>query len=156
TILNQKEFYDAGKPVYCIYVAVGQKASTVANIAKTLEEKGAMAYTIIVAANASDPAPMQVYAPMAGAAIGEYFRDTGRPALIVYDDLSKQAAAYREMSLILRRPPGREAYPGDVFYLLSRLLERAAKIIGDDDIAKNMNVLPESLKPIVKGGGSLT
>ena len=156
TILNQKEFYDAGKPVFCIYVAVGQKASTVANIAKTLEEKGAMAYTIIVAANASDPAPMQVYAPMAGAAIGEYFRDTGRPALIVYDDLSKQAVAYREMSLILRRPPGREAYPGDVFYLHSRLLERAAKIIGDDEIAKNMNDLPESLKPIVKGGGSLT
>ena len=156
TILNQKEFYDAGKPVFCIYVAVGQKASTVANIAKTLEEKGAMAYTIIVAANASDPASMQVYAPMAGAAIGEYFRDTGRPALIVYDDLSKQAVAYREMSLILRRPPGREAYPGDVFYLHSRLLERAAKIIGDDEIAKNMNDLPESLKPIVRGGGSLT
>lgn len=156
TILNQKEFYDAGKPVFCIYVAVGQKASTVANIAKTLEEKGALAYTIIVAANASDPAPMQVYAPMAGAAIGEYFRDTGRPALIVYDDLSKQAVAYREMSLILRRPPGREAYPGDVFYLHSRLLERAAKIIGDDEIAKNMNDLPESLKPMVKGGGSLT
>ena len=156
TILNQKEFYDAGKPVYCIYVAIGQKASTVAGIAKTLEEKGALAYTIIVAANASDPAPMQVYAPMAGAAIGEYFRDTGRPALIVYDDLSKQAVAYREMSLILRRPPGREAYPGDVFYLHSRLLERAAKIIADDEIAKNMNDLPESLKPIVKGGGSLT
>ena len=156
TILNQKEFYDAGKPVFCIYVAIGQKASTVANIAKTLEEKGAMAYTIIVAANASDPAPMQVYAPMAGAAIGEYFRDSGRPALIVYDDLSKQAVAYREMSLILRRPPGREAYPGDVFYLHSRLLERAAKIIGDDEIARNMNDLPESLKPIVKGGGSLT
>ncbi|KAA5533884.1 MAG: F0F1 ATP synthase subunit alpha [Myroides sp.] len=156
TILNQKEFYDAGKPVFCIYVAVGQKASTVANIAKTLEEKGAMAYSVIVAANASDPAPMQVYAPMAGAAIGEYFRDTGRPALIVYDDLSKQAVAYREMSLILRRPPGREAYPGDVFYLHSRLLERAAKVIGDDEIAKNMNDLPESLKPIVKGGGSLT
>lgn len=156
TILNQKEFYDAGNPVYCIYVAVGQKASTVANIAKTLEEKGAMAYTIIVAANASDPAPMQVYAPMAGAAIGEYFRDTGRPALIIYDDLSKQAVAYREVSLLLRRPPGREAYPGDVFYLHSRLLERAAKIIADDDIAKNMNDLPESLKPIVKGGGSLT
>ena len=156
TILNQKEFYDAGKPVFCIYVAVGQKASTVANIAKTLEEKGAMAYSVIVAANASDPAPMQVYAPMAGAAIGEYFRDSGRPALIIYDDLSKQAVAYREMSLILRRPPGREAYPGDVFYLHSRLLERAAKIIGDDEIAKNMNDLPESLKPIVKGGGSLT
>jgi len=156
TILNQKEFYDAGKPVYCIYVAIGQKASTVANIAKTLEERGALAYTIIVAANASDPAPMQVYAPMAGAAIGEYFRDTGRPALIVYDDLSKQAVAYREVSLLLRRPPGREAYPGDVFYLHSRLLERAAKIIADDTIAKNMNDLPESLKPIVKGGGSLT
>ncbi len=156
TILNQKEFYDAGKPVYCIYVAVGQKASTVAGIAKTLEEKGAMAYTTIVAANASDPAPMQVYAPMAGAAIGEYFRDTGRPALIVYDDLSKQAVAYREVSLLLRRPPGREAYPGDVFYLHSRLLERAAKVIADDSIAKNMNDLPESLKPLVKGGGSLT
>ena len=156
TILNQKEFYDAGKPVYCIYVAIGQKASTVALIAKTLEEKGALAYTIIVAANASDPAPMQVYAPMAGAAIGEYFRDTGRPALIVFDDLSKQAVAYREVSLLLRRPPGREAYPGDVFYLHSRLLERAAKIINDDNIAKNMNDLPDSLKPIVKGGGSLT
>ena len=156
TILNQKEFYDAGKPVFCIYVAVGQKASTVAAIAKTLEDKGAMAYTVIVAANASDPAPMQVYAPFAGAAIGEYFRDTGRPALIVYDDLSKQAVAYREVSLLLRRPPGREAYPGDVFYLHSRLLERAAKVIADDDIAKNMNDLPESLRPIVKGGGSLT
>ena len=156
TILNQKEFYDAGEPVFCIYVAVGQKASTVANIAKTLEDKGAMAYTVIVAANASDPAPMQVYAPFAGAAIGEYFRDTGRPALIVYDDLSKQAVAYREVSLLLRRPPGREAYPGDVFYLHSRLLERAAKVIADDDIAKNMNDLPDSLKPIVKGGGSLT
>ncbi|TRW22638.1 F0F1 ATP synthase subunit alpha [Flavobacterium zepuense] len=156
TILNQKEFYDAGKPVFCIYVAVGQKASTVAGIAKTLEEKGAMAYTVIVAANASDPAPMQVYAPFAGAAIGEYFRDTGRPALIIYDDLSKQAVAYREVSLLLRRPPGREAYPGDVFYLHSRLLERAAKVIADDDIAKNMNDLPDSLKPIVKGGGSLT
>ncbi|ALM21048.1 ATP synthase alpha chain [Nonlabens tegetincola] len=156
TILNQKEFYDAGEPVYCIYVAVGQKASTVANIAKVLEDAGALAYTTIVAANASDPAPMQVYAPFAGAAIGEYFRDTGRPALIVYDDLSKQAVAYREVSLLLRRPPGREAYPGDVFYLHSRLLERAAKVIADDDIAKNMNDLPESLKPIVKGGGSLT
>jgi len=156
TILNQKEFYDAGKPVFCIYVAVGQKASTVAGIAKTLEEKGAMAYTVIVAANASDPAPMQVYAPFAGAAIGEYFRDTGRPALIIYDDLSKQAVAYREVSLLLRRPPGREAYPGDVFYLHSRLLERAAKVIADDDIAKNMNDLPDSLRPIVKGGGSLT
>jgi F-type H+-transporting ATPase subunit alpha len=156
TILNQKEFYDAGKPVFCIYVAIGQKASTVAGIAKTLEEKGAMAYTIIVAANASDPAPMQVYAPFAGAAIGEYFRDTGRPALIIYDDLSKQAVAYREVSLLLRRPPGREAYPGDVFYLHSRLLERAAKVIADDSIAKDMNDLPDSLKPIVKGGGSLT
>ena len=156
TILNQKEFYDAGNPVYCIYVAVGQKASTVAGIAKTLEDKGALAYTTIVAANASDPAPMQVYAPFAGAAIGEYFRDTGRPALIIYDDLSKQAVAYREVSLLLRRPPGREAYPGDVFYLHSRLLERAAKVINDDGIAKEMNDLPESLKPIVKGGGSLT
>jgi F-type H+-transporting ATPase subunit alpha len=156
TILNQKEFFDAGQPVYCIYVAIGQKASTVAGIAKTLEEKGAMAYTTIVAANASDPAPMQVYAPMAGAAIGEYFRDSGRPALIIYDDLSKQAVAYREVSLLLRRPPGREAYPGDVFYLHSRLLERACKVIADDDIAKNMNDLPDSLRPIVKGGGSLT
>ena len=156
TIINQKEFYDAGNPVYCIYVAIGQKASTVANIAKVLEDKGAMAYTTIVAANASDPAPMQVYAPMAGAAIGEYFRDTGRPALIIYDDLSKQAVAYREVSLLLRRPPGREAYPGDVFYLHSRLLERAAKIINDDAIAKNMNDLPEPLKSKVKGGGSLT
>jgi len=156
TILNQKEFYDAGEPVYCIYVAIGQKASTVANIAKTLEDNGAMAYTTIVAANASDPAQMQVYAPFAGAAIGEYFRDTGRPALIIYDDLSKQAVAYRETALLLRRPPGREAYPGDVFYLHSRLLERAAKIIADDEVAKNMNDLPESLKDKVKGGGSLT
>ena len=156
TILNQKEFYDAGEPVYCIYVAIGQKASTVAGIANTLQEKGAMAYTTIVAANASDPAPMQVYAPFAGAAIGEYFRDTGRPALIIYDDLSKQAVAYREVSLLLRRPPGREAYPGDVFYLHSRLLERAAKVITDDNIAKQMNDLPEGLKPKVKGGGSLT
>jgi F-type H+/Na+-transporting ATPase subunit alpha len=156
TILNQKEFYDAGKPVFCIYVAIGQKASTVAGIAKMLEEKGAMAYTVIVAANASDPAPMQVYAPFAGAAIGEYFRDSGRPALIVYDDLSKQAVAYREVSLLLRRPPGREAYPGDVFYLHSRLLERACKVIADDGIAKDMNDLPDSLKSIVKGGGSLT
>ena len=156
TILNQKEFYDAGEPVYCIYVAVGQKASTVALIAKTLEERGALAYTTIVAANASDPAPMQVYAPFAGAAIGEYFRDTGRPALIVYDDLSKQAVAYRQVSLLLRRPPGREAYPGDVFYLHSRLLERSAKVINDDSIAKDMNDLPEALKPVVKGGGSLT
>ena len=156
TILNQKEFYDAGEPVYCIYVAIGQKASTVAGIAKTLEDKGALVYTTIVAANASDPAPMQVYAPFAGAAIGEYFRDTGRPALIIYDDLSKQAVAYREVSLLLRRPPGREAYPGDVFYLHSRLLERAAKVIANDEIAKGMNDLPDSLKPIVKGGGSLT
>jgi F-type H+-transporting ATPase subunit alpha len=156
TILNQKEFYDAGEPVYCVYVAIGQKASTVAGIAKTLEDKGAMAYTTIVAANASDPAPMQVYAPFAGAAIGEYFRDTGRPALIIYDDLSKQAVAYREVSLLLRRPPGREAYPGDVFYLHSRLLERAAKVINDDNIAKEMNDLPTSLKDKVKGGGSLT
>ncbi|SHF70560.1 F-type H+-transporting ATPase subunit alpha [Salegentibacter echinorum] len=156
TILNQKEFYDAGKPVHCIYVAIGQKASTVAGIANTLEEKGAMAYTTIVAANASDPAPTQVYAPFAGAAIGEYFRDTGRPALIIYDDLSKQAVAYREVSLLLRRPPGREAYPGDVFFLHSRLLERAAKVINDDEIAKGMNDLPESLQGKVKGGGSLT
>jgi len=142
--------------VYCIYVAIGQKASTVAAIAKTLEDRGAMAYTTIVAANASDPAPMQVYAPFAGTAIGEYFRDSGRPALIIYDDLSKQAVAYREVSLLLRRPPGREAYPGDVFYLHSRLLERSAKVIADDAIAARMNDLPESLKPIVKGGGSLT
>jgi len=156
TILNQKEFFDAGEPVYCIYVAIGQKASTVAAIANMLEEKGALAYTTIVAANASDPAAMQVYAPFAGAAIGEYFRDSGRPALIIYDDLSKQAVAYREISLLLRRPPGREAYPGDVFYLHSRLLERAAKIINDDKIASEMNDLPDSLKGIVKGGGSLT
>lgn len=156
TILNQKEFYDAGEPVYCVYVAVGQKASTVAAIAKVLEDRGALAYTTIVAANASDPAPMQVYAPFAGAAIGEYFRDTGRPALIIYDDLSKQAVAYREVSLLLRRPPGREAYPGDVFYLHSRLLERAAKVINDDQIAQSMNDLPDSLKSKVKGGGSLT
>ncbi|GEJ44297.1 F0F1 ATP synthase subunit alpha [Chryseobacterium sp. ON_d1] len=156
TIINQKEFFDAGKPVYCIYVAIGQKASTVAQIVKTLSDKGALAYTVIVAANASDPVPMQVYSAMAGAAIGEFFRDTGRPALIVYDDLSKQAVAYRELSLLLRRPPGREAYPGDVFYLHSRLLERAAKVIADDEIAKQMNDLPESLRPIVKGGGSLT
>lgn len=156
TILNQKEFYDAGQPVYCIYVAVGQKGSTVAQIVQTLADKGALAYTVVVAANASDPSPMQVYAPMAGAAIGEYFRDTGRPALIIYDDLSKQAVAYRELSLLLRRPPGREAYPGDVFYLHSRLLERAAKVIADDTIAAQMNDLPESLRPMVKGGGSLT
>ncbi len=156
TIINQKEFYDAGEPVYCIYVAIGQKASTIAGVMKTLEDNGAMAYTTIVAASASDPAPLQFYAPFAGAAIGEYFRDTGRPALVVYDDLSKQAVAYREVSLLLRRPPGREAYPGDVFYLHSRLLERAAKVINDDGIAKEMNDLPESLKDKVKGGGSLT
>src|SRR6201991_4089731 len=156
TIINQKEFYDAGKPVICIYVACGQKASTVANIVRTLEENGAMPYSIIVAANASDSATMQFFAPFAGAAIGEYFRDTGRPALIIYDDLSKQAVAYREVSLLLRRPPGREAYPGDVFYLHSRLLERAAKIIANDAVAKNMNDLPESIRHLVKGGGSLT
>ena len=156
TIINQKEFYDKGEPVFCIYVAVGQKASTVAAIAKTLQEAGALEYTVIVSANASDPAPLQFYAPLSGAAIGEYFRDTGRPALIVYDDLSKQAVAYREVSLLLRRPPGREAYPGDVFYLHSRLLERAAKVINDDKIASQMNDLPESLKSKVKGGGSLT
>ena len=156
TIINQKEFYDKGEPVFCIYVAVGQKGSTVAAIAKTLDDAGALPYTVIVASNASDPAPMQFYAPLAGAAIGEYFRDTGRPALIVFDDLSKQAVAYREVSLLLRRPPGREAYPGDVFYLHSRLLERAAKVINDDAIAAQMNDLPESLKGMVKGGGSLT
>ena len=170
TIINQKEFYDAGKPVYCIYVASGQKASTVAQIVKKLDDAGAMAYTTVVAANASDPAPMQFYSPFTGAAVGEYFRDTGRPALIVFDDLSKQArpalivfddlskqaVAYREVSLLLRRPPGREAYPGDVFYLHSRLLERAAKVINDDKIAAQMNDLPDSLKDKVKGGGSLT
>jgi F-type H+-transporting ATPase subunit alpha len=164
TIINQREFYERGTPVYCIYVASGQKASTVAQVARTLEENGAMAYTIIVSASASDPAPLQFFAPFAGAAIGEFFRDTGRPALIVYDDLSKQAVAYREVSLLLRRPPGREAYPGDVFYLHSRLLERAAKVISNDEIARNMNDLPDSLKnakdkegnPLVKGGGSLT
>jgi F-type H+-transporting ATPase subunit alpha len=164
TIINQREFYDRGEPVFCIYVASGQKASTVAQVARTLEENGAMAYTVIVSSSASDPAPLQFYAPFAGASIGEFFRDTGRPALIVYDDLSKQAVAYREVSLLLRRPPGREAYPGDVFYLHSRLLERAAKIINNDAIAGNMNDLPESLKhakdangkPLVKGGGSLT
>src|SRR5688572_5386938 len=156
TIINQKEFYETGNPVFCIYVAIGQKGTTVANVVRVLEENGAMAYTVVVAATASDPAPMQFYAPMTGAAIGEFFRDTGRPALIIYDDLSKQAVAYREVSLLLRRPPGREAYPGDVFYLHSRLLERAAKIIADDEIARNMNDLPESLRPLVKGGGSLT
>ncbi len=156
TIINQKEFFDKGEPVYCVYVAVGQKGSTVANLVQTLESKGAMKYTVVVVATASDPAAMQFYAPFAGAAIGEYFRDTGRPALIIYDDLSKQAVAYREVSLLLRRPPGREAYPGDVFYLHSRLLERAAKIIANDDIAKKMNDLPESIRHKVKGGGSLT
>lgn len=158
TIINQKEFYERGEPVYCIYVASGQKASTVAQVLKALEEGGAMAYTTIVSASAADPAPIQFYAPFAGAAIGEFFRDSGRPALIIYDDLSKQAVAYREVSLLLKRPPGREAYPGDVFYLHSRLLERAAKIINNDEIARNMNDLPDSLKNsgLVKGGGSLT
>ncbi|MBI3234525.1 MAG: F0F1 ATP synthase subunit alpha [Bacteroidetes bacterium] len=156
TIINQKEFFDAGKPVYCIYVAIGQKASTVAQVVKTLEENGAMQYTVVVAATAADPAPMQFYAPMAGAAIGEYFRDLGKPALIVYDDLSKQAVAYREVSLLLKRPPGREAYPGDVFYLHSRLLERSCKLNANDEITSKMNDLPESLKGKVKGGGSLT
>lgn len=156
TIINQRENFEQGEPVYCIYVAVGQKGSTVANIASTLEKAGAMEYTVIVSATASDPAALQFYAPYAGAAIGEYFRDTGRHALIIYDDLSKQAVSYREVSLLLRRPPGREAYPGDVFYLHSRLLERAAKIIDSDAIAKNMNDLPDCLKDKVKGGGSLT
>lgn len=164
TIINQREFFEKGEPVFCIYVASGQKASTVAQIARTLEENGAMDYTVIVSASASDPAPLQFYSPFAGAAIGEYFRDTGRPALIIYDDLSKQAVAYREVSLLLRRPPGREAYPGDVFYLHSRLLERAAKVINNDDIARQMNDLPATLaeakdkdgNPLVKGGGSLT
>ncbi len=156
TIINQKEFYDKGEPVYCIYVACGQKGSTIAGTVKTLQDAGAMAYTVVVAATASDPSPLQFYAPFAGCAIGEYFRDTGRPALIVYDDLSKQAVAYREVSLLLRRPPGREAYPGDVFYLHSRLLERAAKVNATQSVAENMNDLPASLKSIVKGGGSLT
>lgn len=156
TIINQREFHERGETVYCIYVAIGQKGSTVASIVQTLEAHGALDYTIIVTATASDPAAMQFYAPFAGAAIGEYFRDTGRPALMIFDDLSKQAVAYREVSLLLRRPPGREAYPGDVFYLHSRLLERAAKIIESDEIASQMNDLPESLKPLVKGGGSLT
>jgi len=156
TIINQKEFYKAGNPVYCIYVAIGQKASTIANVMKVLEDNGAMEYTTIVAASASDPAPLQFYAPFAGAALGEFFRDTGRSALIIYDDLSKQAVAYREVSLLLKRPPGREAYPGDVFYLHSRLLERAAKIVSKDEIARKMNDLPESIKHLVKGGGSLT
>ena len=156
TIINQKEFYDKGKPVYCIYVAIGQKGSTVANIAKTLEKYGALAYTVIVSSTASDPAALQFYAPFAGCAIGEFFRDTGRAALIVYDDLSKQAVSYREVSLLLRRPPGREAYPGDVFYLHSRLLERAAKVIASDEVAQQMNDVPPSLKGRIKGGGSLT
>lgn len=156
TIINQRENYDKGKPVFCIYVAIGQKGSTVVNIARTLEKHGAMVYTTIVCATASDPAAMQFFAPFAGAAIGEFFRDTGRAALIVFDDLSKQAVSYREVSLLLRRPPGREAYPGDIFYLHSRLLERAAKIIESDEIARQMNDLPDSLRPLVKGGGSLT
>ena len=156
TIINQKEFYDKGEPVYCVYVATSQKGSTIANITKMLSDNGALPYTVIVAASASDPAPMQFYSPFTGAAIGEFFRDTGRHALIVYDDLSKQAVSYREVSLLLRRPPGREAYPGDVFYLHSRLLERAAKINSSDSIAQSMNDLPESLRPIVRGGGSLT
>jgi F-type H+/Na+-transporting ATPase subunit alpha len=156
TIINQKEFYDRGEPVYCIYVAIGQKGSTVANIAKTLEDHGAMPYTCIVSATASEPAALQFYAPYAGAAIGEFFRDTGRAALIIYDDLSKQAVSYREVSLLLRRPPGREAYPGDVFYLHSRLLERAAKVINSDEIAQKMNDIPDSIRHLVKGGGSLT
>jgi F-type H+/Na+-transporting ATPase subunit alpha len=156
TIINQKEFYQRGEPVFCIYVAIGQKGSTVASIQKTLEDNGAMPYTVIISATASDPAALQFYAPFAGAAIGEFFRDTGRPALVIFDDLSKQAVAYREVSLLLRRPPGREAYPGDVFYLHSRLLERASKIINSDEIAINMNDLPESIRPLVKGGGSLT
>ena len=156
TIINQKEFYNQGSPVYCIYVATSQKGSTIANITKMLSDNGALPYTIIVAASASEPAPMQFYSPFTGAAIGEFFRDTGRHALIVYDDLSKQAVSYREVSLLLRRPPGREAYPGDVFYLHSRLLERAAKINNSDSIAANMNDLPESIRPLVKGGGSLT
>ena len=156
TIINQKEFYKSGKPVFCIYVAIGQKASTIAGVMKTLEDNGAMEYTIIVAASAAEPAPLQFFAPFAGAAIGEFLRDTGNAALIVYDDLSKQAVAYREVSLLLRRPPGREAYPGDVFYLHSRLLERAAKVISKDEVAAKMNDLPESIRHLVKGGGSLT
>ena len=156
TILNQKEFFDRGEPVYCIYVASGQKASTVARVVKTLQDNGAMAYTTVVSASAADPAPLQFYAPFAGCAVGEYFRDLGKPALIVYDDLSKQAVAYREVSLLLKRPPGREAYPGDVFYLHSRLLERAAKINANQEVAEKMNDLPESIRHLVKGGGSLT
>ena len=156
TIINQRANYEAGKPVYCIYVGIGQKGSTIATIVNTLQQKGAMDYTIVVSATASDPAAMQYYAPFAGAAIGEYFRDTGRHALVIYDDLSKQAVAYREVSLILKRPSGREAYPGDIFYLHSRLLERAAKIISQQEVAEQMNDLPECLKGKVKGGGSLT
>lgn len=156
TIINQKEFFDKGEPVFCIYVSIGQKGSNVANIASTLERFGAMAYTVIISATACEPAALQFYAPFAGAAIGEFFRDTGRPSLVIYDDLSKQAASYREVSLLLRRPPGREAYPGDVFYLHSRLLERAAKIIEADEVARQMNDLPQSIKSLVKGGGSLT
>ena len=156
TILNQKEFYDKGEPVYCIYVACGQKASTVAQVTNILEKNGALPYTTVVSSPSSAPAPMQFFAPFAGAAIGEYFRDTGRPALVIFDDLSKQAVSYREVSLLLRRPPGREAYPGDVFYLHSRLLERSAKIINDNKLASEMNDLPDSLKGEVKGGGSLT
>lgn len=156
TIINQRSNYEAGKPVYCIYVAIGQKGSTVANIVETLRSKGAMDYTVVIAATAADPAALQYFAPFAGAAVGEYFRDTGRSALVVYDDLSKQAVAYREVSLILRRPSGREAYPGDVFYLHSRLLERAAKIIDQQEVAEQMNDLPDSLKGKVKAGGSLT
>lgn len=156
TIINQKEFYEKGEPVYCIYVAIGQKGSTVANIARTLEENGAMPYTVIVMSTAADPAALQFYAPFAGAAIGEFFRDTGRSALIIYDDLSKQAVSYREVSLLLRRPPGREAYPGDVFYLHSRLLERAANINKTDKVAKEMNDVPDSIRHLLKGGGSLT
>mgnify|MGYP006267851581 CR=1 FL=1 len=156
TIINQKEFYDRGEPVFCVYVAIGQKASTVASVVKALEDKGAMAYSVVVAAPASTPAPVQFFAPFAGAAIGEYFRDTGRPALAVYDDLSKQAVAYREVSLLLRRPPGREAFPGDVFYLHSRLLERAAKVIDNDELVQDMNDVPDNLRPMLKGGGSLT
>jgi len=156
TIINQKEFYDKGEPVYCIYVAIGQKGSTVAKIVNTLEKYGAMDYTVVVSATASDPAAMQFYAPFAGTSIGEYFRDSGRSALIIYDDLSKQSVSYREVSLLLRRPPGREAFPGDIFYLHSRLLERSAKIIESDEIASKMNDLPDSIKHLVKGGGSLT
>jgi F-type H+/Na+-transporting ATPase subunit alpha len=156
TIINQKEFYERGETVFCIYVAIGQKGSTVANIFNQLKKHGAMEYTVIVSSTASDPAAMQFFAPFAGAAIGEYFRDTGRPALVIFDDLSKQAVSYREVSLLLRRPPGREAYPGDVFYLHSRLLERAAKIIQSDEIAQQMNDIPASIKHLIKGGGSLT